>query len=111
MIERAGAGAGMAAGMARAQVWRGRIQICMTQEIELNTVGREIIDFVQDLDALYTEYRSFQRFPSLGVHGPWCARPIPGTVLFREPAEKPCSPSFECLRYVLGVLFLAQLVV
>ena len=51
MIERAGAGA---------EVWRGCRYIA---GIETNTIGVEIIAFLlEDLDALYTEYRSFQRF-------------------------------------------------
>ena len=60
MIERAGAG------MARAQVWRGRRYGAGIERKK--TVGVEtrgfFFFFLQDLDALYAEYRSFQRFPS-----------------------------------------------
>ena len=51
MIERAGAG------MARAQVWRRNRK-------EKNRRRRDKEFFLEDLDALYAEYRSFQRFPS-----------------------------------------------
>ena len=73
VIERAGAGMaqvwrgrryGAGAGMARAQVWRRN-----RKEKDRRRRDKRVF-FLEDLDALWAEYRSFQRFPSSDFQTP-----------------------------------------